>query len=461
MKGYDNYKTSKIEGIKEVPSHWKPIKLKFIGNLYSGLTGKSGNDFYNEGNPLSRPYINFKNIANNVKINPKQFDLVEIKPNEEQNQVKKGDLFFLMSSENFDDIAKTAVLVDDLKETYLNSFCRGFRIHDESFVPEFLNYLLLSGHYREILSNEAKGFTRINIQVGKINNFPIYAPFNKEEQTAIASFLDYKTNLIDATIEKKKGLIELLKEKRQAVINEAVTKGLNATAPMKDSGIEWLGEIPEHWKIRNFDSTATKNQYSFTGGPFGSDLKSEEYTDGGVRIIQLQNIGVGVFKDDYKIYTSEEKAVQLASCLIFPGDIIIAKMADPVARATIIPNTEKKYIMASDGIRLEVDNDFFNTKFVEYSVNSIYFNSQAEAVSTGTTRLRIGLTVLKKLKILAPPIEEQNLIAEKLMIEELKINSIMSKLDIQIQKLQTYRQSLISEAVTGKIDVRDWERTKN
>ena len=70
MKGYDSYKLSNIEGIKEVPSHWKPIKLKFIGNLYSGLTGKSGNDFYNEDNPLSRPYINFKNIANNVKINP-------------------------------------------------------------------------------------------------------------------------------------------------------------------------------------------------------------------------------------------------------------------------------------------------------------------------------------------------------------------------------------------------------
>jgi type I restriction enzyme S subunit len=449
MKGYESYKTTNDIWINKIPCNWEFSNMKYYVDIIGGYAFKSEDYSENEGYPIIRigDVSSFVDIFNAKRANPNNISELD------RFIIKKGDLLIAMTGAT---IGKNC-MYESNEIAYLNQRVGLLRASDK-VNQNYLKYIIDASFFREFINLQCSGSAQDNIGTGEISQFNLPIP-SLEEQTTIAAFLDYKTSLIDATIEKKKRLMELLKEKRQAVINEAVTKGLNANAPMKDSGVEWLGDIPEHWKIRNFDSTATKNQYSFTGGPFGSDLKSEEYTDGGVRIIQLQNIGVGVFKDDYKIYTSEEKAVQLASCLIFPGDIIIAKMADPVARATIIPNTEKKYIMASDGIRLEVDNDFFNTKFVEYSVNSIYFNSQAEAVSTGTTRLRIGLTVLKKLKILAPPIEEQNLIAEKLMIEELKINSIMSKLDIQIQKLQTYRQSLILEAVTGKIDVRDWEPT--
>jgi type I restriction enzyme S subunit len=455
-KQYEKYKLIDIPMISKVPLHWKGLKLKFIGTLYSGLTGKSGDDFYNEENPLSKRYINFKNIANNFKINPNLYDLVVINENEEQNKVQKGDLFFLMSSENYEDIGRTSVLIDDLEDTYLNSFCRGFRIKSVNFNPVFLNYLLLSWSYRQILSNEAKGFTRINIQVGKINNLLIYAPNDYKEQFKIAQYLDYQTTMIDELIKKKQRLIELLKEKRQSIINEAVTKGLNPNIKMKDSGIEWLSEIPEHWKLLNFETAALKNRYSITGGPFGSDLKNQEYTEQGVRIIQLQNIGVGFFKDDYKIYTTEEKADQLFSCNIYPGDIIIAKMADPVARACIIPNEDKRYIMASDGIRLEVDTKKYNVKFMEYAINSKYFNFQAELNSTGTTRLRIGLTTLKKLKLITPSLVEQNTIVQYLENFNDNFLETLGKLEKQIENLKEYRQSIISEAVTGKIDVREW-----
>ena len=146
----------------------------------------------------------------------------------------------------------------------------------------------------------------------------------------------------------------------------------------------------------------------------GSDLKSDEYTEDGVRIIQLQNIGVGQFLNDYKIYTSEQKADSLYSSNIYPGDIILAKMADPVARACIMPNFSKRYLMASDGIRLEVDFEKFNSSFINYFINSNYFKNQAELNSSGTTRLRIGLSILKKLKLLAPPLNEQTTIANYL-----------------------------------------------
>lgn len=220
----------------------------------------------------------------------------------------------------------------------------------------------------------------------------------------------------------------------------------------KDSGIEWIGEIPEKWKIESLQVSAKKAKYSFTGGPFGSDLKSNEYTVTGVRIIQLQNIGVGVFKDDYKIYTTEEKADELFNSNIFPGDIIIAKMADPVARACIMPNSAERFLMASDGIRLVTDSDRFNTKFILYTLNSNYFSVQAEMNSSGTTRLRIGLNVLKKLKILVPPTREQNSIANFLDEKTLEIDSLISKKKRLVSLLKEERTAIINKAVTKGID---------
>jgi type I restriction enzyme S subunit len=187
------------------------------------------------------------------------------------------------------------------------------------------------------------------------------------------------------------------------------------------------------WKEFSIGEIADpKDRYSFSGGPFGSNLKSEEYTESGVRIIQLQNIGDGHFKDDYKIYTSEEKADELLSCNIYPGEIILSKMGDPVARATLIPDSEERYLMASDGIRLKVDPTRFDSTFILNAINSPQFRSSAEAVSVGSTRKRIGLTTLKELTIYAPPLPEQKKIAE-----------ILSGIDTAIASVKTARATLV------------------
>ncbi len=194
------------------------------------------------------------------------------------------------------------------------------------------------------------------------------------------------------------------------------------------------------------------DRYSFSGGPFGSNLKSEEYTEGGVRIIQLQNIGDGHFKDNYKIYTSKEKADELLSCNIYPGEIILSKMGDPVARATLIPDSEERYLMASDGIRLKVDTARFDSVFILNAINSPQFRSSAEAVSVGSTRKRIGLTTLKGLTIYAPPLPEQKKIAEILS----GIDRAIAKLIYKSQKLDALQASLTEEFVQelqGKMDL--------
>ena len=150
-------------------------------------------------------------------------------------------------------------------------------------------------------------------------------------------------------------------------------------------------------------------------GPFGSNLKSSDYTDTGVRIIQLQNIGDGDFKSNYEIYTSEQKANELASCNIYPGEIILSKMGDPVARACIIPSLHERYVMCSDGIQLAVDKNRFSPYFVYTQINAPAFRSKAANAGTGSTRKRIGLTELKALELCCPPLPEQQAIAHALI----------------------------------------------
>lgn len=148
------------------------------------------------------------------------------------------------------------------------------------------------------------------------------------------------------------------------------------------------------WKIVMFIEVADKKiRWSFTGGPFGSDLKSSDYVESGVRVIQLQNIGDAEFIDNYKIYTSKEKADELISNNIYSGDIILSKMGDPVGRACLIPSLSSRYVMCSDGIRLVVDNDLFSKYFIFTLVNSTQFRAMIERSSTGSTRKRIGLDI--------------------------------------------------------------------
>jgi type I restriction enzyme S subunit len=209
-----------------------------------------------------------------------------------------------------------------------------------------------------------------------------------------------------------------------------------------------LCEVPEDWELVPLYELRNKaDRYSFTGGPFGSDLKSEHYTSSGVRIIQLQDIGEGQFLDKSQVYTTKEKADQLISCNIYPGEIILAKMA-PVARCCKVPDTAERFVMCSDGIRLAVDPRKYSNEFVYQALNSEYFRKEAEAQSTGTTRARIGLNDLKQIPIIVPVnFAEQQKIAEILTTVDEKINVI----DAQISQTQELKKGLMQQLLTRGI----------
>lgn len=218
-----------------------------------------------------------------------------------------------------------------------------------------------------------------------------------------------------------------------------------------------IGNIPDTWEIKPLIDVSDKNdRYAFSGGPFGSDLTAKEYQEDGVQVIQLQNIGDGHFNDDNKVFVSDKKADELAKCNIYPGEIIIAKMAEPVARACIIPNKRKRYVMASDGIRLKVNEEINDTTYLLYAINSNYFRKNAIKASTGTTRLRIGLGELGKLPLLVPPLYEQQKIAE-----------ILSSVDEQIEtteqliaETKELKQGLLQQLLTKGIGHTEFKKSK-
>ena len=213
---------SGIDWIGEIPAHWNRLRLKDVSFMYSGLTGKSGDDFRCDDDSKTKPFVPFTNVLNNTRIDFSQFNRVVMNENESQNRVGENDLIFLMSSEDYESIAKSAVVIGDPGEVYLNSFCRGLRFTSDNVFAPFVNYQLNASKYRDSLRFEARGFTRINIKIDRIaSQFITIPPI--DEQRAIATYLDEKCGEIDAAIENIGKQIDAYKRLKRSLINEVVT----------------------------------------------------------------------------------------------------------------------------------------------------------------------------------------------------------------------------------------------
>ncbi len=222
-------KDSGVEWIGEIPSHWVRTRLRNLGEFFGGLSGKGGDDFKQDDNPKNRPYIPYTNILRNTYISKGHFDYVVMEEGEVQNRVQKYDMFFLMSSETHEDLGKSSILIEEVEELYLNSFCKGFRINKNTVFPLFLNYQLLGQVFKELVSVEGKGFTRINLRQDRLKDVPVLLP-PLPEQEEIVRHLDTKTQEIDQLVSIEEKRIETLKEYRQSLISEVVTGKVKVTS---------------------------------------------------------------------------------------------------------------------------------------------------------------------------------------------------------------------------------------
>lgn len=296
------------------------------------------------------------------------------------------------------------------------------KISNKTF-EDYLYYFISSESSQSYFQTNAAGAAVKNLNAEIIKLLPIYLPKNKKEQQKIASCLSSLDEVIDVHSQK----LDALKTHKKGLMQNLFPQEGESIPKWRFKDFE----KDEEWENKELIDTADKKtKWCFTGGPFGSNLKASDYTANGIRIIQLQNIGDGEFMDNYKIYTSKDNADDLLSCNIYSGEIILSKMGDPVGRACIIPNDLVRCVMASDGIRLVVDENKYSKYFIYSLINSKRIREAIEKKATGSTRKRIGLDDLKKITLVIPKsLKEQQKIGECLFSLDILITAQTEKID--------------------------------
>jgi type I restriction enzyme S subunit len=272
-----------------------------------------------------------------------------------------------------------------------------------------------------------------------------------EEQRAIADFLDEKTAAIDDLIADKLRMVELLAEERRRTIGSLVWEGLNPAAPMVGREDTWLGRVPAHWSVMPIKRLARAGYRTFTDGDW---IESPYITDEGIRLLQTGNVGIGRFKEQGFRYVSEETFRKLRCTEVEPGDVLICRLADPVGRACLAPDLGVRMITSVDVCILKPDA-YHHPKFITYLLSSDRYLNWIASLCRGSTRDRVSRSMLGDITVAMPPHSEQIQIVSSLDERTARIDSLADETDRAIELLREYRQSLISEAVTGKLPVRE------
>lgn len=429
MKKYDSYKDSGIEWIGEIPSHWEVKKVKNLTKLQGGYAFKS-DLFSTEGTPV----IRIGDISDNINFDEcKKIDEDKIP---KEYLLDQNDTLIALSGAT---TGKTCFINSIPPKAYINQ-----RVARIMFSNKLLYYIVNSGFFQEQILLTASGSAQENISNSQIENLELSISNSPEEQTSIANFLDLKTSEIDELIADKKRLLELYEEEKTAIINQAVTKGLDPNVPMKDSGIEWLGEIPEHWEVKKLKYFARINP-----------TKNQTFKDFEDEIVFLPMEKVkedGRYEDDltkpvnelWNGYTYFEK-----------GDILIAKITPCFenGKGALLSNLKTNFGFGSTEFHVIRVNSA-NPNFVFYVTRSHAFMKTGEALMTGAAgQKRVPTDFISEFALAIPSNDEQQSIVHHIESECSKIDFKKARTEELIELLTEYRTALISEAVTGKIKV--------
>ena len=427
---YSEYSDSGLMWVREYPSHWNLTKVKYEAYVKArvGWHGLKTDDFTDVG-----PYLVTGSDFRSSIISWKDCYHCDLDRYEQDPyiQLRNGDLL-LTKDGTIGKIALVQGLEKDEKAT-LNSGVFVVRPLSNGFTTEFYFWLLESTVFKKFFDYFKTGSTIVHLYQDTFVNFS-YASPPLSEQTQIANFLDHETAQIDTLIDKQRTLIQLLKEKRQAVISHAVTKGLNPDAPMKDSGVEWLGDVPEHWEVKKLK--------------YVCDLISQKTEIDHKHVIALENIEswTGNFVPSDSSYSGQDVGFDTGDILFsklrpYLAKVYLAK-AEGVAFGDLLVYRPKKELLNKYGFYLMTNEGFINT------INSSAYGSKMPRAST---------EFISEMPVVIPLIQEQKRIVDYVDKILVRFDSLVSKAEIAIQLMQERRTALISAAVTGKIDVRDWQ----
>jgi type I restriction enzyme S subunit len=418
-KKYEKMKDSGVEWIGEIPEHWDEYKLKHIAWVQS-----SNVDKLSEKHEIPVMLCNYTDVYyNDTIVNNLQFMQATATAEEiEKFTLRKDDILITKDSETPDDIAVSALVKSDLPGVLCGYHLSHIRPNRQNVLGNFLNRAFSASGLNDQFKVAATGVIRFGIGKQSIASslFPI-PPLS--EQRAIAAFLDRETTRIDALIEMKERLIELLKEKRQSLITRAVTKGLDPNVKMKDSGVEWIGMIPEGWEVRKLKYIASMKA--------GESITSDDINNEG----EYPVFGGNGLRGYTSSYTHKGNYVLIGRQGALCGNVNYASNKFWASEHAIVVSP-----------KIEVD---------VYWLGELMFAMNLNQYSISAAQPGISVDVIQNLSIPFPALIEQKSIATILKTNCQLIDSISLKIQSQIDKLRDFRQTLISNAVTGKIDVRE------
>jgi type I restriction enzyme S subunit len=431
-QGYDKYKDSGVEWLGEIPNHWEVVGLtKYLQSLvdYRGKTPEKTKDGI------------FLVTAKNIKNGIIDYSLSQEFVNEEEydeimrrGKPQIGDVL-LTTEAPLGEVAN----VDDINIALAQ---RIIKMQGKSGILDnyFLKYWILGASFSQNLQSLCTGSTALGIKASKLCLLKVVIP-PLDEQEKIAQFLDYKTKQIDELIAKKETLIEKLDEKRTSLISHAVTKGLDENVPMKDSGIEWLGEIPQHW-----ESLKIKRLTVIKRGASPRPIDDPKYfdDDGEYAWVRIADVTAS----ERYLETTTQKLSELGksfSVPLEPGQLFLS-----IAGSVGKPIITKIKCCIHDGFVYFPDLKV-NQEFIYY----IFYSGQPYlGLGKMGTQLNLNTETVGGITIGFPPLQEQQKIAEYLDQKTAEIEEQKTKIKKAIDLLKEYRTALITNAVTGKIDVR-------
>ena len=444
---YPAYKDSGIEWLGEVPEHWEVKRTKTLLSRNNG--GIWGMDFDDEGVVVLRSTEQTVDGEWDIRDPAKR----RLTPSEYAAcRLIDGDLVVTKSSGSALHIGKTSIVTRDIEALNCchSNFMQRLRVK-KNVAPRYMWYVLNGelgrtqfGYY----SDTTTGLANLNAEIIGMVHLAV-APL--PEQHTIAAFLDRETAKIDALIAKIRKAIDLLKEQRTALITQAVTKGFNPDVPMKDSGIEWLGEVPEHWEVKRTKTLLSRNN----GGIWGMDFDDE-----GVVVLRSTEQTVDGEWDIRDPAKRRLTPSEYAACRLIDGDLVVTKSSGSalhIGKTSIVTRDIEALNCCHSNFmqRLRVKKNVA-PRYMWYVLNGELGRTQFGYYSDTTTGLaNLNAEIIGMVHLAVAPLPEQHTIAAFLDRETAKIDALIAKIRKAIDLLKEQRTALISAAVTGKIDVRE------
>lgn len=432
IKGYDAYKPSEVEWLGEIPTHWDVRRIKYLFveinersfngeedllsvSQYTGVSKKS--DEINDGDFIT----NANTLEGYKKVNENDL-VVNIM------LAWNGSLGF----SSYDGITSPAYAV--------------YRL-GSSHKVRYFHYLLRTDLYKAEFKRNSSGVVESRLRLYTENFFGINAIIPpSSEQTAIARFLDSQTALIDKAIVIKEKQIALLKERRQAILHRVVTKGLNPNVPMKDSGIDWIGEIPAHWAMKRIKHVTSKIGSGIT--PTGG---AASYVERGVPLLRSQNVTFGKIDFQDVVFISKETHKKMSNSQVKKGDVLLNITGGSIGRCHFVEQDDEINVNQHVCILRPKCNVF--TGYLNGILASEVGQGQVWFYQQGGGREGLNFQAIKNFLMPLPPLSEQQEITVNLQLLNQKVDQLLVLKANEIEKLKEYRSTLINSAVTGKIKV--------